>query len=161
MKKIIAIEKAFYNGNIVKAGEIIEITDDKKVPEWAKVLGQTKDVQEETVVTQGTLIPDKQTIKEKAGKTEETVETDEVEETQTETEETVETDEVEETQTETEDVQDELVGKTDEKLELILDELLTKALDRNIYIEDADKKTVIEQINELKSKLAEPEGAEA
>ena len=145
MKKIIAIEKAFYNGNIVKAGEIIEITDDKKVPEWAKVLGQTKDVQEETVVTQGTLIPDKQTIKEKAGKTEETVETDEVEETQTETE----------------DVQDELVGKTDEKLELILDELLTKALDRNIYIEDADKKTVIEQINELKSKLAEPEGAEA
>ena len=145
MIKIIAIEKAFYNGNIIKAGEIIEITDDKKVPEWAKVLGQTKDVQEETVVTQGTLIPNKQTIKEKAGKTEETVETDEVEETQTETE----------------DVQDELVGKTDEELELILDELLTKALDKNIYIEDADKKTVIEQINELKSKLAEVEGAEA
>ena len=138
MIKIIAIEKAFYNGNIIKVGEIIEITDDKKVPEWAKVLEQTKDVQEETVVTQGTLIPDKQTIKEKAGKTEETVETDEVEETQ-----------------------DELVGKTDEELELILDELLTKALDKNIYIDDADKKTVIEQINELKSKLAEVEGAEA
>lgn len=145
MIKIIAIEKAFYNGNIIKVGEIIEITDDKKVPEWAKVLGQTKDVQEETVVTQGTLIPDKQTIKEEAGKTEETVETDEVEKTQTKNV----------------DVQDELVGKTDEELELILDELLTKALDKNIYIEDADKKTVIEQINELKSKLAEVEGAEA
>lgn len=145
MKKIIAIEKAFYNGNIIKVGEIIEITDDKKVPEWAKILGQTKDGQDEPVVTQETLIPDKQTIKEKAGKTEETVETDEVEETQTETE----------------DVQDELVGKTDEELELILDELLTKALDKNIYIDDADKKTVIEQINELKSKLAEVEGAEA
>lgn len=145
MIKIIAIEKAFYNGNIIKVGEIIEITDDKKVPEWAKVLEQTKDVQEETVVTQGTLIPDKQTIKEEAGKTEETVETDEVEKTQTKNV----------------DVQDELVGKTDEELELILDELLTKALDKNIYIEDADKKTVIEQINELKSKLAEVEGAEA
>lgn len=142
MIKIIAIEKAFYNGNIIKVGEIIEITDDKKVPEWAKVLGQTKDVQEETVVTQGTLIPDEQTIK---GKTEETVETDKVAKAKTKTE----------------DVQDELVGKTDEELELILDELLTKALDKNIYIEDADKKTVIEQINELKSKLAEVEGAEA
>lgn len=142
MKKIIAIEKAFYNGNIIKVGEILDIADDKKVPEWAKILGQTKDVPDEPVVTQGTLIPNEQT-------------------NQGETEETVETDEVEETQTETEDVQDELVGKTDEELEQILDELLTKALDKNIYIEDADKKTVIEQINELKSKLAEPEGAEA
>lgn len=142
MIKIIAIEKAFYNGNIIKVGEIIEITDDKKVPEWAKILGQTKDVQNEAVVTQGTLIPNEQT-------------------NQGETEENVETDEVEETQTETEDVQDELVGKTDEELEQILDELLTKALDKNIYIEDADKKTVIEQINELNSKLAEVEGAEA
>ena len=142
MIKIIAVEKAFYKGNIVKVGEIIEITDDKKVPEWAKILGQTEDVQNEAVVTQGTLIPNEQT-------------------NQGATEENVETDEVEENQTETEDVQDELVGKTDEELELILDELLTKALDKNIYIEDADKKTVIEQINELKSKLAEPEGAEA
>ena len=142
MKKIIAVEKAFYKGNIVKVGEIIEITDDKKVPEWAKVLEQTKSVQDEPLVAQGTLIPEEATTE---GKTEETVETDEVEEAQTETE----------------DVQDELVGKTDEELELILDELLTKALDKNIYIEDADKKTVIEQINELKSKLAEVEGAEA
>lgn len=126
MKKIIAVEKAFYKGNIVKVGEIIEITDDKKVPEWAKVLEQAKSVQDEPLVAQGTLIPEKETTKEK-----------------------------------TEDVQDELVGKTDEELELILDELLTKALDKNIFIEDADKKTVIEQINELKSKLAEVEGAEA
>lgn len=126
MKKIIAVEKAFYKGNIVKVGEIIEITDDKKVPEWAKVLEQAKSVQDEPLVAQGTLIPEEETTKEK-----------------------------------TEDVQDELVGKTDEELELILDELLTKALDKNIFIEDADKKTVIEQINELKSKLAEVEGAEA
>lgn len=125
MKKIIAVEKAFYKGNIVKVGEIIEITDDKKVPEWAKVLEQAS-VQDEPLVAQGTLIPEEGTTKE-----------------------------------ETEDVQDELVGKTDEELELILDELLTKALDKNIFIEDADKKTVIEQINELKSKLAEVEGAEA
>ena len=126
MKKIIAVEKAFYKGNIVKVGEIIEITDDKKVPEWAKVLEQAKSVQDEPLVAQGTLIPEEETTKEK-----------------------------------TEDVQDELVGKTDEELELILDELLTTALDKNIFIEDADKKTVIEQINELKSKLAEVEGAEA
>lgn len=126
MKKIIAVEKAFYKGNIVKVGEIIEITDDKKVPEWAKVLEQAKSVQDGPLVAQGTLIPEEETTEE-----------------------------------ETEDVQDELVGKTDEELELILDELLTKALDKNIFIEDADKKTVIEQINELKSKLAEVEGAEA
>ncbi len=126
MKKIIAVEKAFYKGNIVKVGEIIEITDDKKVPEWAKVLEQAKSVQDEPLVAQGTLIHEEGTTKE-----------------------------------ETKDVQDELVGKTDEELELILDELLTKALDKNIFIEDADKKTVIEQINELKSKLAEVEGAEA
>jgi len=55
----------------------------------------------------------------------------------------------------TEENSDEYVDKTPEELTIILDNLINKAIEKDIIIEDADKKSVIEQIMELEKKLAE------
>lgn len=50
---------------------------------------------------------------------------------------------------------DKYANKTPEELENILDDLINKSIEKDITIEDADKKSVIEQIMELEKKLAE------
>ena len=49
-------------------------------------------------------------------------------------------------------------GKTVGELGVILDELITKGLDANIELDNIENKTVIEQIVELRTKLAQKDG---
>ncbi len=107
--KITALRKAFYNGEIIKPGQVITFNGDT-VPSWAK--------KADTPVKKAE-VPAKKT-KAPAEKAEAPAEK-----------------------------ADELAGKTEEELNTILDELITKGVELNVYLENTDNKTVIEQINEL------------
>lgn len=142
--------KAFYNGEIVKPGTILEFKGNK-LPSWAKEVKQSKKEQSAPAGEQNNK-PDEQT----GTNGEQKPSTDEQNGTNGE-----QNAQVGEQQNETakEDKIDpqfaqELAGKSESELNAILDELLTKALDKGILI-DTENKTIIEQINELTKKLSE------
>ena len=119
--KVICKIRAFWDGEIIKPGQIVEIKG-KDVPCWAKPLnGKAPEPKED-----------------ENGKAPEQNENNVPEDNKK--------DEVNPL------IAQELAGKNESELNAILEELRTEALDKNITV-DAENKTVIEQINELKIKL--------
>ncbi|MBE7713709.1 MAG: hypothetical protein E7Z87_08190 [Cyanobacteria bacterium SIG26] len=139
--KVTAKIKIFYKGSIYKPGEKVDIKGNI-APSWAK---EYKPVKEE-----------KQPVKIEADKTPEELESDK-NTTEENSDEYVDKtpEELESDKNTTEENSDEYVDKTPEELTIILDNLINKAIEKDIIIEDADKKSVIEQIMELEKKLAE------
>ena len=164
MIKIQALRRAFYNGEIIKAGQIINITSNK-VPSWAKKIGG-KTTDEDTVKTQkkdGTETP--------AGEQQSNINPDDAgvkpEDTAGETETTDEKEVIaagdggvhpiptgNEKSTE-ENIPEDLIGKTDTEILAILDELITKGIEIGVMIENVEKKTPVEQIIELRKLIEE------
>ncbi len=122
--KVICKIRAFWDGEIIRPGQIVEIKG-KDVPCWAKPLNGKAPEPKEDENTKGEPEQKENKVPEDGKK---------------------------------EDVNplvaQELAGKNESELNAILDELRTEALDKNITV-DAENKTVIEQINELKIKLEE------
>ena len=119
--KVICKIRAFWDGEIIKPGQIVEIKG-KDVPCWAKPLNDKAPEPKEN----------------ENGKAPEQNENNAPEDNKK--------DEVNPL------IAQELAGKNESELNAILEELRTEALDKNITV-DAENKTVIEQINELKIKL--------
>ena len=114
MIKIQALRRAFYNGEIIRAGQILTIASNK-VPAWAKRIG-------------------KETPDEDAGKDENP----------------------DESETEKENViPEEFADKSEKEILEILDDLITKGIEVGVMIEDAEKKTPVEQIIELRKLIEE------
>lgn len=143
--KIIAKRRAFFKGEIIKIGQVLEIKGNT-VPVWAKKIGK-----EETPVD----AQPQQDVKQ--------IELDVTQETETETETETKDEEVivagdggvhvveEETPVEV----DEFAGKTEKEILAILDELITKGIEKNIMLDDVETKTPVQQIIELRELLKE------
>ena len=104
--KVVAKIRAFYNGEIIKPGQIITLKDGIEIPSWAKKINIAE--QHETP----------QNNQENAN---------------------------------------EFAGKTQEELLSILDELINKSIEMGITLENAENKTIVEQIIELRKLIAEKE----
>lgn len=128
--KIIAKQRAFFNGEIIKPGTILSIKGDK-IPSWAKRVNQGNQGGNETKTSQKTAVKDNagqqmlipQKENEAAASDKQALSTVD------------------------------LSGKTDEELNVILDELITKGLDVGVYLENTENKTVIKQIQELNTEI--------
>ena len=120
--KVICKIRAFWDGEIIRPGQIVEIKG-KDVPCWAKPLNGKAPEPKEDENTKGE-------PEQKENKVPEDDKKEDVNPL----------------------VAQELAGKNESELNAILEELRTEALDKNITV-DAENKTVIEQINELKIKL--------
>jgi hypothetical protein len=125
--KIYALRKAFFKGEIIRIGQIVEISGNK-VPSWGKKVASEKD----------------ETPNQKP--TDENKKVVDNENTTGEKDETPKSDEV---------AVDEFEGKSEEEILKILDELITKSLEKNILLENVENKTPIEQIKELRELLKE------
>ena len=125
MIKIMATQRAFFNGEIIKPGQILNIKSNT-VPSWAKTIETCKT---ENKKNQNA---NKQEIQQQLLNQ------------QNENEKNVEKNIPADL---------DLSNKTQEELNLILDDLTTKAIEKNIFLKDADKKTIIEQIQELNSEI--------
>lgn len=123
--KVICKIRAFWDGEIIKPGQIVEING-KDVPCWAKPLNSKAPEPKE----------------DENGKAPEQNENNVPEDNKK-----YEVNPL---------IAQELAGKNESELNAILEELRTEALDKNIVV-DAENKTVIEQINELKIKLGKAE----
>ncbi len=134
--KVICKIRAFWDGEIIKPGQIIDVKC-KEIPCWAKPLNKKDEVEED---------------KKPEEKQDNPPENNKVEDKQD--------DKKEDEKAASEKVNpmtaQELAGKNESELDAILEELRTEALDKNIVV-DAENKTVIEQINELKIKLGKAE----
>ena len=167
MIKIQALRRAFYNGEIIKAGQIINITSNK-VPSWAKKIGG-KTTDDDTVKTQKKDETETPTGEQKqlninpndTGVKPEDSEKDDKEETPDNDEVIVAGDDGvhpiptgNEKSTE-ENIPEDLTGKTDTEILAILDELITKGIEIGVMIENVEKKTPVEQIIELRKLIEE------
>lgn len=159
MIKIQAQRRAFYNGEIIRAGQILDITSNK-VPSWAKRIGketpdedagktQKKDEGKahEGEQQQLNITPDTNNATSEGDKKED--------ETETPSEDAAGEESTDETEEDVEVIPEDLVGKTDKEVLAILDDLITKGIENGVMIEDADKKTPIEQIIELRKLIEE------
>lgn len=145
MIKIQAQRRAYFNGEIIRAGQILTIASNK-VPSWAKRIG--KETPEENVVKDENTNP--------AGEQQQLdINPDgEVEKADAEKEEVKEETPEPDAQEQVE-ILDDLAGKTDAEILAILDDLITKGIEVGVVIEDADKKTSVEQIIELRKLIEE------
>lgn len=145
MIKIQAQRRAFFNGEIIRAGQILTIASNK-VPAWAKRIG--KETPDENIVKDENTNP--------AGEQQQLdINPDgEVEKADAEKEEQKE--EIAETDAQEQvEILDDLAGKSDAEILAILDNLITKGIEVGVVIEDADKKTSVEQIIELRKLIEE------
>lgn len=128
--KIVAKQRAYFNGEIIKPGQIITFKGDN-IPSWAKKVGSGKTEE---------------------GKTPPAPSAENASEQQTllQPETTIQTDNtaIEQTAGKLD-----LSGKTEDELNEILDDLITKGLDVGVYLENTENKTVIEQIQELNTEI--------
>lgn len=127
--KIVCKIRAFFNGEIIKPGQIVDFKG-KEIPCWAKPLNSKADAEKENTPENPSTQQPTQTG-------------DKVPEENTPEKEQVNP-----------QTAQELANKNESELNVILEELRTQALEKNIVV-DAENKTVIEQINELKIKLDE------
>ena len=141
--RIMAKIKAFYNGEIIKPGTILEFKGEK-LPLWAKEV-RTSKKEQSTQNNEQNNKPGEQTGTNDEQNGTNGEQNTQVGEQQNET--------AKENKIDPQFAQ-ELAGKSESELSAILDELLTKALDKGILI-DTENKTIIEQINELTIKLSE------
>jgi len=131
--KVKVIRKIFFNGTIVQPGSIVNIKSDS-VPVWGKAVDknfQTPDKTQTSVLTKTPVQPEQQGNPTSGDPVEQN--------------------------TNPVNYSSDLEGKTEAELLKILDNEITKAVEKNIMIEDADKKSSVEQIIEIRTKLAELE----
>ena len=132
--KVLVIKDCWYDMEYIKAGRTIDFKGDK-LPSWA------------------TLADGVQTKKDKKVKPAEQIKTTDVTDTTDITDVTGETGVTNETDA-TDVVPEEVKAEmTDIEKEEYLELLINEGIDKNIFIEDSDKKTVDEQINELEKLL--------
>ncbi len=130
--KVVAKIRAFYNGEIIKPGQIITLKDGIEIPSWVKKINNKntesqKNVQQEQVNASNT------------NQTNPTIA------------------EQHETPQNNQENANEFAGKTQEELLSILDELINKSIEMGITLENAENKTIVEQIIELRKLIAEKE----
>lgn len=158
--KVMCKIKAFYNGEIIKPGAIIEFKGNK-LPSWAKEVKPSK--KEQTTPNTKSEQP-KQPDEQTGANGEQNPSTDEQNgqdgeqniadgEQNTPDNEQTGDETAKEIKIDPQFAQ-ELAGKTETELNAILDDLITKGLDKGILI-DTENKTIIEQIYELTIKLSE------
>lgn len=153
--KIMALRRAFYNGSIIKTGEILDIKGNS-VPSWAKKINEDKNTQKENsnkkqeensaVVNAN---PDADSSADGANINvnigNENVQLNiNVKDSQEGKE------SVEDNTTAEEISADDLEGKTEEELLDILNKLIDETVAKGITLENAENKTVKEQIKELR-----------
>lgn len=138
--KVICNTKAYWDGEIIKPGQVLNIKGDT-VPTWATAFKSKKTQNDE-----------------KENTPEENVNNEQNQNVQNEGENTPEENPVTNQGAEKVKVNPmdalELSRKSESELSVILDELLTKALDKGIEI-DLEKQSTIESIIELRTKLKE------
>lgn len=131
--KAIAKIRAFYNGAIIKPGQRFDFKGDVySLPTWAKAVA----TQENTQKGQTPQSPSEQNQQGSQNQPQNDNTENGVKELE---------------------IPEDLKGKTVGELGVILDELITKGLDANIELDNIENKTVIEQIIELRTKLAQRE----
>ena len=143
--KVICKIRAFWDGEIIKPGQIVEIKG-KEIPCWAKPLKKEEEKKEDkSNINPEPELPGDDKCKEcyADNKTPSQEDCDKCNKNANDKEQVQKVNPM--------DAQ-ELASKNESELDMILDELRTEALDKDITV-DADDKTVIEQINELKIKL--------
>lgn len=128
--KIVAKQRAYFNGEIIKPGQIITFKGDN-IPSWAKKVGSGKTEEAKTPPTQPVENASEQQIL-----------------LQPDT-----TTQIDNTANEQTAGELDLSGKTDDELNALLDDLITKGLDAGVYLESSENKTVIEQIQELTAEI--------
>lgn len=153
MIKIQALRRAFYNGEIIRAGQILNIVSNK-VPAWAKRIDK------ETPDEKSGKIQKKDEGKAPAGEQQQlNINPDEKkgdEDTETADEDAGKDETSDESGTEKENViPDEFANKSEKEVLEILDELITKGIEIGVMIEDAEKKSSVEQIIELRKLIEE------
>ena len=129
--KVVAKIRAFYNGEIIKPGQIITLKDGIEIPSWAKTINNKNTESQKNVQQEQVNSPNKNQ------KNTTTVE-------QQETSQEAKLENVEE-----------FAGKTQEELTSILDELINKSIEMGITLENAENKTPVEQIIELRKLIAD------
>lgn len=135
------MRKIFRNSTLIQPGTILNI-EGNRVPVWAKAIDKKATapdkVEQQKIINQPQKpVEQKQEVNSAPDKVEQQNNKE-----QTET---------------TENLNSDLDGKTEIELAKILDAEITKAVEKNILIEDTDKKSVLEQIIEIRTKLAEQE----
>ena len=131
--KVVAKIRAFYNGEIIKPGQIITLKDGIEIPSWAKKINNKRTESQNNVQQKQVNSPNENQ------KNTTTVE-------QQETSQEAKLENVEE-----------FAGKTQEELTSILDELINKSIEMGITLENAENKTPVEQIIELRKLIADKE----
>lgn len=167
MIKIQALRRAFYNGEIIKAGQILNITSNK-VPSWAKKIGgkspdedavkaQKKDETETPAGEQKQLNinPNNTEVKPEDSKKDDEGETPNNEEVIVAGDGGIHPITTDDEKSTEENIPEDLIGKTDTEILTILDDLITKGVEVGVMIENAEKKTPVEQIIELRKLIEE------
>ena len=149
--KIMALRRAFFNGSIIRTGEILDIKGNT-VPSWAKKIDNKKEDENANANQKGN--------NEQSEGTSATADNgnaanininvgDESVPVQLSVNDTNESEEATAESTAEENVVDELADKTEEELLEILNKLIDETVAKGITLENAENKTVIEQIKEL------------
>lgn len=138
--------KIFLNGSIIQPGTIINFAGNE-IPVWGKAINKTAQApqpqQKETSTKEGQApVEGKKEIPEAQITANNNSKTETKDENEKKTSVAVNAD---------------LEGKTDAELAKILDTEITKAVEKNIMLDDLDKKSPLEQIIEIRTKLAEIE----
>lgn len=158
MIKIQAQRRAFYNGEIIRAGQILDITSNK-VPSWAKRIDKetpNEDGKAQNKEEQKSQTGEQQQLDINSDANNAAPEEDKKEEeTETPNEDAAGDESTDKTEEVAEVIPEDLVGKSDKEVLAILDNLITKGIENGVMIEDADKKTPIEQIIELRKLIEE------
>lgn len=143
--KVRAIKKGYYERRIIKIGEVFECKD-KQLPSWVEQIKKEKKQEDKKPETKQT--PDGNGEKHDDGQNPEQVKKpDEIKIPEGEQNQG----EGEQNASEGEQLADNILNEVEKAQYLEL--LLNEAIEKNILIEDADKKSVDEQIAELEAKL--------
>lgn len=149
--KIMALRRAFFNGSIIRTGEILDIKGNT-VPSWAKKIDNKKEDENANVNQKGNNEQSEGTsaIADNGNAANININVgDESVPVQISVNDTNESEEAPAESAAEENVVDELANKTEEELLEILNKLIDETVAKGITLENAENKTVIEQIKEL------------
>lgn len=145
--KVKVIEKAFYNLEYLKEGQIIDFKG-KKLPSWATLADGI-----ETQKGKSNKNNKEQSVPEVSHAPENTPEILIQETISTETNENTDITKVAESSNENEQLAPENRTQSDKEKQEYLDLLINEGIEKGVFVEDADKKSVDEQISELEAAL--------
>ena len=153
--KIIATEKAYFKGSIIRAGEILTIANNAKIPAWAKKIGDEKVANTPVVETPEPKEPQQDTEQKQLEiQTDADVKKDTpAEQPADETPKQEETEPAKPSTAVEQPADDGLENMSEEEIAKTLDDLITKLVENGLMIQEPEKKTVIEQIREARKLL--------